>query len=31
MSVKATECSELSGVMYVKPSVVYMKEDKGLV
>ena len=31
MSVKGTECSELCGVMYVKPSVVHMKGDKGLV
>ena len=31
MSVKGTECSELCGVMYVKPSVVHLKEDKGLV
>ena len=31
MSVKGTECSELFVVMYVKPSVVHMKGDKGLV
>ena len=31
MSVKGTERSELCGAMYVKPSVVHMKEDKGLV
>ena len=31
MSVKGTECSELCGVMHVKPSVVHMKGDKGLV
>ena len=31
MSVKGTECSELCVVMYVKPSVVHMKGDKGLV
>ena len=31
MSVKGTECSELCGVMYVKPSVVHIMEDKGLV
>ena len=31
MSVKGTECSKLCGVMYVKPSVVHMKGDKGLV
>ena len=30
MSVKGTECSELCGVMYVKPSVVHMEGDKGL-
>ena len=30
MSVKSTECSELCGVMYVKPSVVHVKGDKGL-
>ena len=29
MSVKGTERSELGGVMYVKPSVVHMKGDKG--
>ena len=29
MSVKDTECSELCGVIYVKPSVVHMKGDKG--
>ena len=31
MSVKGNECSELCGVMYVKPSVVHVKGDKGLV
>ena len=31
MSVKGTECSELCGVVYVKPSVVHMKGEKGLV
>ena len=31
MSVKGTECGELCGVRYVKPSVVHMKGDKGLV
>ena len=31
MSMKGTECSELCGVMYVKPSVVHMKGDMGLV
>ena len=31
MSLKGIECSELCGVMYVKPSVVHMKGDKGLV
>lgn len=31
MSVKGNECSELCGIMYVKPSDVHMKEDKGLV
>ena len=30
-SVKGTECSEFCGVMYVKPSVVHMKGDRGLV
>ena len=29
MFVKGTECSELFGVMYVKPSVDHMKGDKG--
>ena len=31
MSGKDTECSELCGVIYVKPSVVHMKGDKALV
>ena len=31
MSEKGTDCSELCGVKYVKPSVVHMKGDKGLV
>ena len=31
MSVKGNECSELCGIMYVQPSDVHMKEDKGLV
>ena len=31
MSLKGIECGELCGVMYVKPSVVHMKGDKGLV
>ena len=28
---KGSECSELCGVMYVKPIVVHMKGDKALV
>ena len=31
MSVKGTDCSELCGAMYVKPSVVHIMGDKGLV
>ena len=31
MSVKGTECSELCGVMYVKPSLKSRRENKGLV
>ena len=30
MSVKGTECSELCGVIYVKPRAVHMKGDNGL-
>ena len=30
MSLKGNECSELCGVMCVKPSVVHMRGDKGL-